>query len=414
MASTFISLVIFGFSLIWYTCSADPIAMDNCWRKVWSLTPSCTEMDGSTDSSMGNPRLCVFQSRCDNASRPNSCTVEFVSYEENYPIRSMAIPADNQMPISLSKKSTTAEAWIGGFVSVGIISLSGLVGAIFWPLLNDPNRKKTVMRLLLGLATGSLSSSAVFQLLPEAFKIPESFPDYRHTALIMWLSLWGLYMFETLAGIIFHKEEKKIGIDELSPSLQLTNGNGTEMKQISHGHGHSHNHKLTNKSMDEESPISTLALLVLFGDSLHNIIDGMSIGAAFSENVTTGISISIAIACEEFPHEIGDFAILIQSGMSFRRALSFNFLSACTAFIGLVIGICLGNMEYSGFVFSFAGGLFLFITLTHLTPEMKSMIDENLTESKSSAYTGLLLQNIGMLTGATLMYIITFSGFMKI
>lgn len=58
-------------------------------------------------------------------------------------------------------------AWIGGLVSVGIISLSGLVGAIFWPLLNDPNRKKTVMRLLLGLATGSLSSSAVFQLLPE-------------------------------------------------------------------------------------------------------------------------------------------------------------------------------------------------------------------------------------------------------
>lgn len=58
-------------------------------------------------------------------------------------------------------------AWIGGLVSVGIISLSGLVGAIFWPLLNDPNRKKTVMRILLGLATGSLSSSAVFQLLPE-------------------------------------------------------------------------------------------------------------------------------------------------------------------------------------------------------------------------------------------------------
>ncbi|KAF0759773.1 zinc transporter ZIP8-like isoform X2 [Aphis craccivora] len=185
----------------------------------------------------------------------------------------------------------------------------------------------------------------------------------------MWLSLWGLYMIETLAGIIFYKEEKKVGIDELSPSLQLNNGNGTEMKQISHGHGHSHSHKLTNKSMDDKSPISTLALLVLFGDSLHNIIDGMSIGAAFSENVTTGISISVAIACEEFPHEIGDFAILIQSGMSFRRALSFNFLSACTAFIGLVIGICLGNMEYSGFVFSFAGGLFLFITLTHLVSQ---------------------------------------------
>lgn len=404
MASTLIALAVFGFFSFWSTCSADPIAMDDCWRKVWSLTPACTAMDSST----GTPRLCVYQSICDNKSRPNSCTVEFISYEENYAIKSMTIP-DDQMPISLPRKSTNAEAWIGGLVSVGVISLSGLIGAIFWPLLNDPNRKKTVMRLLLGLATGSLSSSAVFQLLPEAFKIPESFPDYRHTALIMWLSLWGLYMLETLAGIIFHKEEKKIGIDELSPSLQLTNSNGTEMKQLSHGHSH----KLVNKSKDDNSPISTLALLVLFGDSLHNIIDGMSIGAAFSENVTTGISISIAIACEEFPHEIGDFAILIQSGMSFRRALSFNFLSACTAFIGLVIGICLGNMEYSGFVFSFAGGLFLFITLTHLTPEMKSMVDENLTESKSSAYTGLLLQNIGMLIGATLMYVITFSGFMK-
>lgn len=58
-------------------------------------------------------------------------------------------------------------AWVGGLIAVSIISLSGLVGAIFWPLLNDPNRKKTIMRLLLGLATGSLSSSAIFQLIPE-------------------------------------------------------------------------------------------------------------------------------------------------------------------------------------------------------------------------------------------------------
>ncbi|VVC25735.1 Hypothetical protein CINCED_3A000551 [Cinara cedri] len=384
-------------------CSAEP--MDNCWRKVWSLTPPCTELNDGD----GNGRLCISNSRCTNTSRPNTCTIEFISSDQNYPIRSMSI-SDGPELTQKPRRSTNAEAWIGGLLSVGVISLSGLVGGIFWPLLNDPKKKKTVMRLLLGLATGSLSSSAVFQLLPEAFKIPEAFPDYKYTALIMWLSLCGLYTIETLAGIFFYKEEKKIIVDELSPSLQLANGNTTEMKQISHGHSH----KMNTKSNDDKSPISTLALLVLFGDSLHNVIDGMSIGAAFSENVTTGISISIAIACEEFPHEIGDFAILIQSGMSFRRALCFNFLSACTAFIGFIIGICLGNMEYSGFVFSFAGGLFLFITLTHLTPEMKNMVDENLTESKTSAYIGLLLQNIGMFIGATLMYIITFSGSINI
>jgi len=51
-------------------------------------------------------------------------------------------------------------------------------------------------------------SNEIFQ----AFKIPESFPDYRHTALIMWLSLWGLYVLETFAGIVFHKEEKKVRV----------------------------------------------------------------------------------------------------------------------------------------------------------------------------------------------------------
>jgi hypothetical protein len=43
----------------------------------------------------------------------------------------------------------------------------------------------------------------------QAFKIPEAFPDYNYTALIMWLSLWGLYNLETLAGIVFYNEEKK-------------------------------------------------------------------------------------------------------------------------------------------------------------------------------------------------------------
>lgn len=71
-------------------------------------------------------------------------------------------------------------AWIGGLISVGIISLSGLVGGIFWPLLNNPKKKKTVMRLLLGLATGSLSSSAVFQLLPEVSAKTEFLTKSRH------------------------------------------------------------------------------------------------------------------------------------------------------------------------------------------------------------------------------------------
>lgn len=45
--------------------------------------------------------------------------------------------------------------------------------------------------------------------------------------------------------------------------------------------------------------------MVVLGDGLHNFVDGMSIGAGYTQSIGTGVSISLAIACEEFPHELG-------------------------------------------------------------------------------------------------------------
>jgi zinc transporter ZupT len=46
--------------------------------------------------------------------------------------------------------------------------------------------------------------------------------------------------------------------------------------------------------------------MIIFGDALHNFIDGMSIGAGYSKDLSAGLGISIAVACEEFPHELGE------------------------------------------------------------------------------------------------------------
>jgi len=46
--------------------------------------------------------------------------------------------------------------------------------------------------------------------------------------------------------------------------------------------------------------------MIIFGDALHNFIDGMSIGAGYSKDLSSGLGISIAVACEEFPHELGE------------------------------------------------------------------------------------------------------------
>ena len=64
-------------------------------------------------------------------------------------------------------------------------------------------------------------------------------------------------------------------------------------------------------SADTKKPIKPVAWMIIFGDGLHNFIDGLSIGAAFSENILTGISVSVAVICEELPHELGMFHIII-------------------------------------------------------------------------------------------------------
>lgn len=46
---------------------------------------------------------------------------------------------------------------------------------------------------------------------------------------------------------------------------------------------------------------------MIFGDGLHNFIDGLSIGAAFNTSFLEGITISVAVLCEELPHELGMF-----------------------------------------------------------------------------------------------------------
>jgi zinc transporter ZupT len=61
----------------------------------------------------------------------------------------------------------------------------------------------------------------------------------------------------------------------------------------------------------KDSAIATVAWMVVFGDGLHNFIDGLSIGAAFNESLLTGVSISVAVMCEEFPHELGNDFFLV-------------------------------------------------------------------------------------------------------
>ena len=68
------------------------------------------------------------------------------------------------------------------------------------------------------------------------------------------------------------------------------------------------------------------AWMVLLGDGIHSLADGLAIGAAFSESMTSGLSTALAVLCHELPHVVGDFAMLLRAGMSSKQAIVYKFL----------------------------------------------------------------------------------------
>ncbi|XP_068715372.1 metal cation symporter ZIP14-like isoform X2 [Montipora foliosa] len=152
--------------------------------------------------------------------------------------------------------------------------------------------------------------------------------------------------------------------------------------------------------------ISAVAWMIIIGDTLHNLSDGLAIGAAFSEGgnsgVSGGISTSIAVFCHELPHELGDFAVLLTAGMSVKMALLANFLSALSCYIGLAIGIYIGQEgEVRFWIFAIAGGMFLYVALVDMLPDL--MHSEAL---QTEPFVTFLMQNFGLLLGFVIMLII--------
>ena len=76
---------------------------------------------------------------------------------------------------------------------------------------------------------------------------------------------------------------------------------------------------------------------------------------------------------------LGDFAILLNSGMSMRMALLCNFLSACTCYIGLIIGINIGELTSGGqWIFAIAGGMFLYIALADMVKDRYIILQQKI------------------------------------
>lgn len=162
-------------------------------------------------------------------------------------------------------------------------------------------------------------------------------------------------------------------------------------------HHHHHHQQKQNKGK------KSLIMMIVTGDGMHNFFDGLAIGVAFaSSGVGGGLSTSVAILCHELPHEIGDFAVLLQAGLSTKRAIMYNTLSALLCFFGMTAGVLIGKMD-TGFLSSIIAGMFLYIALVNMIPQL----DCCPTQSGTTRAAKLSIQVVGISIGVAIMCIIS-------
>ena len=122
---------------------------------------------------------------------------------------------------------------------------------------------------------------------------------------------------------------------------------------------------------------SHLSSLILFGDGLHNFMDGLAIAAAYLINVPVGLATTMAVILHEIPQEVADFGVLLYAGFSKKKALFYNFLSALTAVVGAIAGYLLGsNLDsFAFYILPFTAGGFIYIACSSLIPELHKECD---------------------------------------
>jgi zinc and cadmium transporter len=213
--------------------------------------------------------------------------------------------------------------FINSLVATIILSLLSLVGVLSLAI-----KKKLLSQLslyLVAFSTGALVGGAFLHLLPEAIELSPGLSPFMYL-------IAGLSVFFVLERYLkWH---------------------------------HCHD--------DGDCEVHTFTHMSLFGDGLHNFIDGLVIVSAFTVSTELGIATTIAMAAHELPQEMGDFGILIHGGFSRGRALFWNFASSITAVIGAIVGYFLiSNFDnVVAVLLPFAAGGFIYIAMSDLVPEL--------------------------------------------
>jgi zinc and cadmium transporter len=231
------------------------------------------------------------------------------------------------------------------FTAVGGV-LSVIAASIFL-LLSETSQEK-ILPHGISLATGALLTVAFWELIPEAFEKvkPEQFQSLSGVILL------GILGFFTLEKLLIWRH------------CHANHCDAHNEEHHDHETSTNHNHHAAGT-------------LILLGDAIHNFVDGVLIAAAFLTDPQLGIVTSLAVATHEIPQEVGDFAILLQSGYGKKKALLYNMLASLTTVIGGILAyFVLEDLHrYLPYFLTLAASSFIYIAVADLIPSLHQKTD---------------------------------------
>jgi zinc and cadmium transporter len=200
-----------------------------------------------------------------------------------------------------------------------------------------------VVQHLVSLSTGVLLSTALLNVLPEAFEGHKAPPQALFATL-----LGGLLFFFLLEKAELYR----------------------------HGHHHEHDEHHHDHGFDRAQAGSG-GWSVLLGDSIHNFCDGIIIAAAFLADTRLGVVTAAAIIAHEIPQEVGDYIVLLNAGFSRGKALLYNGLSGMAAVAGGVLGyFVVGPWEaLFPYLLVVAASSFIYVAVADLIPQMQHRLN---------------------------------------
>ena len=182
---------------------------------------------------------------------------------------------------------------------------------------------------LISFATGALLGAALLALIPHALE--SGIDAHRLSGTV----LAGLLIFFVLEKMVLWR----------------------------HSHGHHHG---------EAPSASAAGHLILIGDGIHNLVDGVLIASAFLTDIRLGVLTSLAVVAHEIPQEVGDFAILLHSGFSRMRAFVYNVLASATMVLGGLLAYFFLSTASAlvPYVLALAAASFIYIAVADLIPSL--------------------------------------------